>query len=134
MDEASQNVVAFLNCVLDVRDKCSGVWNHYTRRGLKVSNYPTFGPIWYPGGFSFGIMVTGADGRNYELSSTLRWAEGAWVVQADVSLEQETERGDWVYPTLREMPERRTSDWPTALGFWRTAVVGLTQFDDLIPT
>lgn len=77
-------------------------------------------------------MVGGNDGRNYELSARLRWSGGEWVVQADASLEQESERGDWTYRVLRELPERRTPDWPAALDYWRAAVASLAGFDDLI--
>ena len=135
MDEImSGNVVAFLEGVQAVRQELHAVWNHYTRRGLKVSNYPGCGPLWALDGYlDLGIVVTGADARNYELSARLRWSGGEWVVQADASLEQETERGDWIYPVLRELPERRASDWPSALGHWRAAVAGLAGFDDVIP-
>jgi len=134
VDEASRQVVAFLEGVHGVRQELHAVWNHYTRRGLKVSNYPGRGPAWALDGYlDFGFMVTGADGRNYELSARLRWTGGEWVVQADVSLEQENERGDWAYSVLRELPERRASDWATALSDWRAAVAGLAGFDNLIP-
>ena len=134
MDEASRNVVAFLEGVQGVEQELHAVWNHYTRRGLKVSNYPTCGPIWALAGyFDLGIIVTGADGRNYELSARLRWSGGDWVVQAHASLEQESERGEGTYPELRKLPERRAADWPSALSHWRTAVAGLAGFDDLIP-
>ncbi len=134
MDEASRNVVAFLEGVQSVRQELHGVWNHYTRRGLSVSNYPGCGPIWaLDGYFDLGIMVAGTDGRNYELSARLRWSGGEWVVQTDVSLEQKNERGDWTYSVLRELPEQRASDWQAALDHWRAAVAGLSGFDDLIP-
>ena len=34
---------------------------------------------------------------------------------------------------LRELPERRRTDWPTALDHWRAAIADLAGFDDLIP-
>jgi len=135
VDEASRNVVAFLEGVQAVRQELYAVWNHYTRRGLKVSYHPNFGPVWALDGYlDLGITVAGTDGRNYQLSARLRWSGGEWVAQADASLEQESERGDWSYPVMSELPERRASDWPSALAYWRAAVAGLAGFDDLIPT
>ena len=135
MDEASRNVVAFLEGVQAARQELHAVWNHYTRRGLKVSSHAfRFGPIWAPDGYlDLGMMVTGADGRNYELSARLRWSGGEWVVQADARLEPESEAGDLSYPVLRNLPEQRAAHWPTALGHLRAAVAGLAGFDDLIP-
>lgn len=134
MDEASRNVVAFLEGVQSVREELHAVWNHYTRRGLKISNYPGCGPTWALAGyFDLGIMVTGSDGRNYDLSARLRWSSGEWVMQSDISLEQEDERGYPYYSTLRELPEQRTSDWRAALDQWRAAIAALRSFDDLIP-
>ena len=46
MDESSQVVVAFLEGVQAVREELQGVWNHYTRRGFKLSKFPGFGPAW----------------------------------------------------------------------------------------
>ncbi len=85
------------------------------------------------GYFDLGVTVTGVDGRNYELSARLRWSRDEWVVQADASQQQEDERVNWCYPVLRELPERRAPDWPTALEHWRAAVADLAGFDDLIP-
>ena len=134
MDEASRNVVAFLEGVQSVREELHAVWNHYTRRGLSISNYPGCGPTWALAEYlDLGIMVTGTDGRNYDLSARLRWSIGEWVVQADISLEQESQRCDCTYPVLRELPEQRTSDWKVALDHWRAAIAGLMSFDDLIP-
>ncbi|HEY7157474.1 MAG TPA: hypothetical protein VH575_26200 [Gemmataceae bacterium] len=128
-------MVAFLEGVQAVRQGLHAVWNHYTRRGLKVSNYPGCGPLWaLEGYFDLGIVVAGTDGRNYELSARLRWSGSEWAVQADACLEKEGERGDWTYPVLRELPERRASDWSSALGYWRAAVASLAGFDDLIPS
>jgi hypothetical protein len=134
VDVESLNVIAFLEGVEAVRQELHVVWNHYTRRGLKVSSYSTtYGPIWVLDGFDLGIMVSGREGRNYELSARLRWSSGEWLVQADASLEEEDERGGSYYPVLRAWPERRASDWPSALMHWRAAVAGLAGFDDLIP-
>jgi hypothetical protein len=134
VDEASRNVVAFLEGVQSVREELHSVWNHYTRRGLKISNYPGCGPTWALAGyFDLGIMVIGGDGRNYDLFARLRWSSGEWVVQADISLEQETEQGDCTYPLLRELPEQRTSNWQAALDHWRAAIAALSSFEDLIP-
>ena len=92
MDESSQAVVAFLEGVQGVREELQGVWNHYTRRGLKLSKYPGFGPPGLAGYFDLGFAVTGTDGSNYELSTRLRWSGDEWVVQADVNDQQEDER------------------------------------------
>ena len=95
MDEASRHVVEFLEGVQAVRRGLHGVWNHYSRRGLKVSNYPGLGPIWaLEGYFDLGFLINGADGRTYELSARLRWSGDDWRVQADISVEQENDHGD----------------------------------------
>lgn len=134
MDEASRNIAAFLEGVQSVRRELHAVWNHYTRRGLKISNYPTCGPTWALAGyFDLGMVVAGADGRNYALSARLRWSGGEWVVQADISLEQVSDRGDCTYSVVQELLERRASEWPAALADWRAAVAGLVTFADVIP-
>jgi hypothetical protein len=134
VDEGSQVVVGFLDGVQAVRTELHAVWNHYTRRGLKVSNYPGCGPIWaLDGYFDLGFTVAGVDGRNYVLSARLRWSGGEWIVQADIAHEHEDDLGNWCYDVLRELPERRAPDWPTALNHWRAAVADLAGSDDLIP-
>ena len=102
MDSASRNVVALLEGVQAVRKDLHTVRNHYIRRRLKVSHDPGCGPIWaLDGYFDLGIMVTGADGQNYELSARLMWPGAEWAIRSDASLEQEGENGEWTYPTLR---------------------------------
>ena len=54
-------------------------------------------------------------------------------MQADACREQADESGDGAYAVVRQVPERRASDWPTALRLWRDAVAGLVEFDDLFP-
>ncbi len=135
MDEASRNVVAFLEGVQAARRGLHAVWQHYARRGLAVSSQALgFGPVWAEGYLDLGLMVTGADGRNYDLSARLRWSGGEWVIQADASLEQVSDRGDWEYPVLRALPEWRAADWRAALEHLRAAVAALAGFDDLVPT
>jgi hypothetical protein len=135
VDEASRNVVAFLEGVQAARQGLRAVWNHYTRQGLRSSSHALrFGPAWALAGcLDFGITVTGADGRDYGLSARLRWSGGEWVVQADASLEQEGEDGDLGYPVLRKLPEYRAADWPAALAHLRAVIAALVGFDDLIP-
>ena len=85
------------------------------------------------GYFDFDPVVTGSDGRSYELSARLRWWNEEWTINADVSVERESESGEFNYAVLRALPARRASDWPTALKYLRAAITAFPDFDDLIP-
>jgi hypothetical protein len=136
MDNASINVVAFIDTMQDARNELHSVWNHFARRRLKVSSESLrTGPIWALAGyFDFGFMVTGGDGRNYDLSARLRWKGEEWVIEADICLEEEDEKQNWSYPTLRELPVHRTEDWPTAVQYLHAAIGGLIELSEIIPS
>lgn len=132
LDEASQNVVAFLEGIAAARRGLNEVWTHYARRGLKVSRHFGLGPVWLEGSLQLGVWVIGGDGNEYDLCVHLQWSDREWVIHADASRE-ERENGYLAYPVLRKLPARRSDDVPHCLEHLRAAVAELKGFDDLIP-
>ena len=133
MEETGRDIVRFLQAVQAARHNMHAVRNHYVRRELTVHwGQNAFGPTWTDGTLELGLGVTGADGRNYELDVRLRLPGVAWIVEGEISVEQETDQG-WAYPTLRELPTRRSDGWENAVADLAAAVLDLTTFADLIP-
>lgn len=134
MDEASRTIVAFLEGIEEARRELHRVWSHYARRGLKVSSRCiSFGPMWADGGLLLGVWVTGGDNKGYDLCVRLRWSEGEWIIQADVSREDEAPGGELFSPVLSALPEQRADDMRTCLRYLKAAVFELTRFDGIIP-
>jgi hypothetical protein len=136
LTESGADIACFLTRVLRTRDVLQGVYAHYVRRGNRV-HWGTngTGPIWAADSYiEYGLMVTGSDGRNYELSARLRWSGERWIVEAEAAMEEEDAAGHPSYPTLRELPGRASESWQKALEDFARAVSELTSFDDLIPT
>ena len=136
MSDSGPDIARFLTGVLRTRDTLHGVYNHYVRRGNKVHwGRNATGPIWAEFGyFEYGLMVTGSDGKNYELSARLRWPGEKWIAEAEAAIEEEDAAGNWFYPTLRDLPKKESENWEQALSDFSQAVASLKSFDDLIPT
>ena len=135
MLDSNADIARFLTGVLRTRDRLHDVYNHYVRRRNKVHwGTNVTGPIWAESGYiEYGLMVTGSDGKNYELSARLRWPGDKWIIEAEAAMEEEDDAGNWSYPTLRDLPKKESDDWEQALEDFSQAVASLKSFGDLIP-
>ncbi len=140
MDEASRTATEFLESLQDAVDQLGEVGNHYTRRGTwaRRSQLVLSGrPLHVHGGsavrrfdvsVSLGLLVRGADQREYELGVEVMWDSEQWTLATDAWVESDRNQD-----LLREMPERVASDLHACKEHLKEAIADLLRFDDLVP-
>ena len=119
-----------------------GIWNHYQRRGtrpkrpfLVLSGRPFRihegeSTREFHGSVGLGLLVEGADGREYQLSVDVLWNADCWALTTEAWVEVES-GGQTM---LRELPERTATNLSACLQLLAAAVKDLVAFEDLVPT
>ncbi|MDY7232651.1 hypothetical protein [Hyalangium rubrum] len=140
MDGPSQSVATFLTALQDARTQLTTHRNAFARHGLRVETYFVLGgrPFTvlenetqrvFSGTISLGLLVTGANRREYQLGVDLMWDEQQWTLQTEAWVEAETEGMNF----LRGLPERTADTLPQCLEHLRAAIEDLSTFADLVP-
>ncbi len=141
MDAASRDAAALLRGLQEAREHLGAVWSHFTRRGarpgrpyLVLSGRPftvheSGGARQFEGSVALGVLVRGADDREYQLGIDLLWDERGWAVTTEAWVEQ-PEGGQ---TRLRALPERTASTLHECLAHLEAAVEDLLRFEDLVP-
>ena len=128
MDEASRNVVAFLEAIDDAEATLLALMNELN--GARVvreahkpfTSLPEVGFLWQ------GLYAVGHDGHNYELSVTVHWRQGAWVLRAKGGREVDVDPyyGGHV-PDLLGLPERTAGRLDEFIAELRAAVADASR-------
>jgi hypothetical protein len=141
MDAPSQNVSEFLAALQTAMKRLGSLWNHYTKLGtrpqrpyLSLSASPFRvhdgeSTREFSGSVALGLLITGADGREYQFGVDVLWDAREWTLQTEAWVEAE-EGGQTL---LRSLPEGRATDLSSCLTQLHAAVDSLTSFDDLLP-
>jgi hypothetical protein len=123
------------------RDRLHDVRNHLSRLGLVPSQpfqtlsanpftlYDGERRRVFRGCLALGLMVTGADAKEYELSLSIFWSEAEWVVTAGLDVEAD----DGGQTSLADFPERSFVELQPCLDHIVHLATELVRFADRIP-
>jgi hypothetical protein len=83
----------------------------------------------FHGSVALGLIVKGADGREYDLGIDVLWDDARWTIQTQAWVESHANGQN----LLRELPERTAEDLEKCIEQVGAAVGDLVGFDDLVP-
>jgi hypothetical protein len=140
MDEAGRSVAGFLESLQDAMRQMDAVREHYQRRGtrpgqphLVLSGRPfrvheNSAVREFNGCVSLGLIVRGADDREFDLGVSVMWDSELWTLTTEAWVESDRNQD-----LLRALPERTASDPDTCRGQLTAAITDLLHFVDLVP-
>lgn len=141
MDASSSSVAAFLESLQDAMKELGNISHHYLRRGtqpgrpfLVLSGRPFAihrgdSLRQFHGSVGLGLMVTGADGKDYELGVDVLWDLDCWTLTTEAWVETK----DGGQKMLRKLPERTATDLSACSELLAMAIKDLRTFEDLVP-
>jgi hypothetical protein len=134
MDAPSQNVAAFLETLLDAKQRLHEIRMQYHQRCGRTA--PEILSLGRPKRESHGgvlgidLPVTGGDGRRYELAIEIVWKPEGWIIRTEAWVDAEAGGQE----RFRALPERTASDIHACMEHIRAAVGDLASFADLVPS
>jgi hypothetical protein len=115
------------------------IWNLYTQAGARPGRphlHLSARPFTvsekeherFRGSLVLGLIIHGADGREYDLGVDLLWDENAWTIETSLWVANEAGGQD----LLRQLPDRMASDLSVCLSQLQEAVADLASFRDIV--
>jgi hypothetical protein len=141
LDSAGISAKTLLEHLQLVNDRLREVRNHLSRLGLVVSRpFQTISgsPFTvvegelrrvFRGCLAMGLIVTGGDAKDYELSVSIYWTEAEWVVTAGLDVEAD----DGGQQSLSDSPEQSFIELKPCLDHVVQLAAQLVRFADRIP-
>jgi hypothetical protein len=132
MDVSSQNTVAFLTALQDAMRQLRTIRAPSVRHGIvggPFFNLHGREPSSSTGGLSLGLGIKGGDGRTYDLEVELLWNAERWTINSGIYVDADAGGQN----TVRELPQRTTSDLNGCIEHLRGAIDDLIGLQDLAP-